>query len=443
MLDIYVGDKRVAKLENPVGDKHALTYLQTANANDFVSLLMPVQTPSWIWEKGLHPFFQMNLPEGFLLSILRDMIGSALDGRDITLLGVVGRNAIGRVRAVPEGEALEEPTDPFDINEILKEKNSEEKFISLIRRFARSGISGVVPKFLDPVKADRDANFLKATVQTNRHIVKGFAAHLPGVAINEWISLRAAQRAGLNAANATLSEDGQALVVDRFDIDSRTNHRFGMEDACSLLGLRPQNKYDSTWERVANRMSEVIPAADRRLELEKLGRLIVFCLMTRNADCHTKNVAVMYDNANDVRLTPAFDLFTTSVYDVARYNNFSMSIGGTKSWTPGKKLQSFAATSLQLEPRQLQSILEQTAQALLDTAPGVIELCRKYTHFEQVGKRMLGAWKEGIDGLLLEKSPAAKFSKMLEESRFSAPQPQERKSRVLGGSTMLRHKDGG
>jgi len=66
-LNFFVQGEHVAYLERPDGFQHELTYLTTARADQFFSLTMPVQTATWTWP-ALPPFFQVSLPEGFLLS---------------------------------------------------------------------------------------------------------------------------------------------------------------------------------------------------------------------------------------------------------------------------------------------------------------------------------------------------------------------------------------
>src|SRR4029077_14982366 len=96
-----------------------LQYQPVVASADFVSLTMPVQASPWVWPRDLHPFFRQNLPEGYLLSILREMLGSALDGTDLSLLAVVGRNGIGRVTATPPQMQTRAPQEPLDLKALL------------------------------------------------------------------------------------------------------------------------------------------------------------------------------------------------------------------------------------------------------------------------------------------------------------------------------------
>lgn len=103
-LDVHVREKRVASLYRE-RDEYVLKYLPESQQADFVSLSMPVREEPWRWPRDLHPFFRQNLPEGYLLGVIREEFGRYLDGTDLSLLAVVGGAGIGRVTVTPEGGA--------------------------------------------------------------------------------------------------------------------------------------------------------------------------------------------------------------------------------------------------------------------------------------------------------------------------------------------------
>src|ERR1700722_18054691 len=224
-------------------DQDGVQYQPAVAPPDFVSLTMPVQASPWVWPRDLHPFFRQNLPEGYLLSILREMLGSALDGTDLSLLAVVGRNGIGRVTVTPpqlQDRAAEESLDP---QALLHDDFSPKYFDDLVRRYARSAVSGVVPKFLSPQTPQEPPESARAILRTARYLVKG-SSHLPYMAFNEHHTLRVLARLNkVPVAHTQLSDDGQVLLVERFDVDAQGVSTHGLEDACSLLGLPPHEKY--------------------------------------------------------------------------------------------------------------------------------------------------------------------------------------------------------
>jgi serine/threonine-protein kinase HipA len=398
-LHVHVHNKPVATLESTDGFKHVMTYHPSAEAAEFVSLLMPVRTESYSYPE-LHPIFRMNLPEGFLLSVLQEQLGPHVGASPLSLLSVVGRNVIGRVKVAPEGADPTAPPIAFELKDILRGDNSEEAFVSLVRRFAVSGVSGVVPKFLSPNVIGQHT---KGTLATEKFIIKGTTARLPGVALNEHFCMRVADKAFGDAAKTEVSEDGQALVVHRFDYAEDGITRLGMEDMCSLLALRPEQKYESTWEKVANRIKDVTPAHQQKDTLSRLGNLLLLTYALRNADCHTKNIALLYTGRDDVRLAPVYDMLTITVYDDYCNNPPGMSVHGRSTWTPGKSLELFLQTHCGLKPAEIAERVERICQAMVEVSAEVVQASRDYANFAEVGPRMLHAWNEGMNSLRLQK----------------------------------------
>lgn len=60
--------------------------------------------------------------------------------------------ATTRLYCPPPGTALNEPARPLDMAALLQGDNSAEAFAEMMREHAISGVSGVVPKFLDTEK---------------------------------------------------------------------------------------------------------------------------------------------------------------------------------------------------------------------------------------------------------------------------------------------------
>lgn len=213
---------------------------------------------------------QRSSEGAYLLQVLQEQFGPHIGASPIALLSVIGRNMVGRLQVAAPGAELNEPAKPIEVAALLKGDNSEAAFAALVREHATSGVSGVVPKFLDAQANSTSALALhqKASVTTRRHIIKGSSAQLPFVALNEHLCMQLAGRV-MPTAKTEVSEDGQALVVHRFDVDESGQPHWGMEDFCSLLGLRPAAKYDTTWARIAKAVRDHVPGA-RRLDKRML-----------------------------------------------------------------------------------------------------------------------------------------------------------------------------
>ena len=438
-LSAYVLGREVAVLESAGDFRSVLTYHASTPSDAFVSLTMPVRTESYVWDDTLHPVFQMNLPEGYLLQVLQEQLGPQITASPMALLSVIGRNMVGRIQVAAAGAKLDEPTQPVEVAELLQGDNSEEAFAELVRQHAARGVSGVVPKFLDTQSEDvgRGAVHKKTTLLTHRHIIKGSTGRLPYVTLNEQLCMQVAARV-LPTARTELSQDGNALVVHRFDVNDNGQLRLGMEDFCALLGLRPAAKYETTWERVARAVRDHVPGATQLETFRQLATTLLLTYALRNADCHAKNLALLYTSRADVHLSPAYDMTTTVVYPGYQQNPPGISFMGKKTWSPGKSLGKFIAATFGVSVKAQVEIVEAISDAVSDIAPRVREAMTRYAAFEDIGKRMLLAWNEGVTGLrnkrvysLQEWNPSSAFE------GFSDPTPHSNEKAVIGRSEGL------
>lgn len=454
-LAVSILGRGVAVLEQ-VGDfKSVLTYLPNMAADDFVSLTMPVRTESYVWDDQLPPVFQMNLPEGYLLQVLQEQFGPHIGASPVALLSVIGRNMVGRIQVAAPGAHLDSPAKPIEVAELLQGDNSEEAFAELVREHASSGVSGVLPKFLDSEqeRAPSAAGSVKqlgphqkATLLTRRHIIKGSSGRLPFAALNEHLCMQVLSKV-LPSAKTQVSRDGNALVVHRFDVDEEGQPHWGMEDFCALLGLRPAQKYETTWERIARAVRDHVPGSRQYETFQHFAAILLLTYALRNADCHAKNIALLYTSRADVHLAPAYDFLTTSVYAGYQHNPPGISFLGKKTWAPGKNLSRFIAGNFGIPPREQSALVERISDAVAETVPLVRQKMSELPEFKDIGKRMLLAWQEGTAGLrdrsvyAVGEWPANKvFEGISDAPKLETPRSVVGRSPLLGGRTRPRKK---
>jgi serine/threonine-protein kinase HipA len=112
-----------------------------------------------------------------------------------------------------------------------------------------------------------------------------------------------------------LSENGKLLVVSRFDL-KEDGARIGFEDVAALMGKQVRDvmenrKYHGSYEGVAEALRLVnVPKKD----LTGYFSQVAFSVMVGNGDAHLKNFGVLYERESDVRLSPMFDVVSTSIY---------------------------------------------------------------------------------------------------------------------------------
>lgn len=400
-----------------------------------VSVTMPVRVASWDVAFGLTPIFEMNLPEGALRERLLRMFAKAA-GRfdDFDLLEIVGRSQIGRLRY----SGLDQPLSvdvPFQsIDDILRARRGGELFEYLLNTFARhSGLSGVQPKVM--IRSDRKGKKegTSRTVLSATHIVKLWDPdEYPDLAANEYFCLTAAKKMGLDVPPFALSDDGAALVIERFDLHDGTYN--GFEDFCVLNGLPTRRKYEGSYEsQLFKRARDFLPAEHAPAAMETLFKLFVLNSAIRNGDAHLKNFGIVYNDVNgNARLAPVYDLVTTTAY--IPVDNMALLLEGSKRWPDQRKLINLGQVRADLTNQRALQILEATADTLSDVAVDLRKYFRRSEY--EVGQRMIASWETGI-------KEALGLSRGL---RASAPTKRERAPRIARSDSlvleMLRQRGG-
>ena len=286
-------------------------YLRASESQPVVGLLMPPARLTWK-DGDLFPVMDQNLPEGDLFNRLRQHFPKQ-GMTAMRLLALMGRNGIGRLGyTVPNRPAAPSPV-PISRKTLLGTAFSESLFDELVAAYLATGIgvAGMQPKIMVPERA---------TIPIPNLIVKVASAAYPGLAANEYLCMTAAARAGIQAATVELSDDGNMLLVDRFDLGS-DGERLGFEDVASLMGLRvrdtlSERKYHGSYQRLAELLDLI--TRDRR-DMQRFFEQLAFSIMAGNGDAHLKNFGVRYRGvADDIHLAPLFDVVTTRIYRYQR-----------------------------------------------------------------------------------------------------------------------------
>jgi serine/threonine-protein kinase HipA len=311
--------------------QHANDYLFTyeigVSPHAEISLTMPRRAAQYV-SSELHPIFQMNLPEGYVLDELRRRFAKASTLNPMLLLALTGRDsAIGRVAVstpavIPAEEARGERLD-----EILAWDGAENLFAELADRYLlRTGASGVQPKLLVPEKTAAS----KGSMLTRELIVKRAGDDYPGLAINEYVCMSIAREAGIPVPEFHLSANRQLFVMRRFDRTSG-GRAIGFEDMAVLMGLPASRKYDSSYERIAKAILLYCSPEHHPEALAQLFDQVVLSSVVGNGDAHLKNFGVLYDDPHEgtVRLAPAYDIINTTAY--IPEDGLALLLGGSKS----------------------------------------------------------------------------------------------------------------
>jgi serine/threonine-protein kinase HipA len=214
-----------------------------------------------------------------------------------------------------------------------------------------SGVQIKAPMFLDA-----DGALIPSTTKPFTHILKpagttGFEA-LPAI---EWQSMELGRAAGFIVPDIALvaMPDGMphALAVERFDVRTSLDdvRRLALEDMASVLGVRPEDKYTGTMERIASALRPLSTDADADLLL--VLRRALFAWLIADGDMHLKNMAVLKiaepgrGDFGSVRMAPLYDAVTTRVFPNLQSDHMALKISGKDERLKRADFRRFAATA--------------------------------------------------------------------------------------------------
>jgi len=103
-----------------------------------------------------------------------------------------------------------------------------------------------------------------------------------------------------------------------------------MEDFAQVLVKYPHEKYNSaSYEQVGKVLYDY--SGDGLADAQQFARRLLVNILLANGDAHLKNWSLLYQNHITPRLSPAYDIVTTSVY-IDSETKFAMNLGKTKEW---------------------------------------------------------------------------------------------------------------
>jgi serine/threonine-protein kinase HipA len=369
-------------------------YAEDAQEENAVSLTMPARLESYAWEKGVPPVFEMNLPEGSLRDELTRRFSKAIRGfDDFAMLAIVGPHQLGRVE-IASAQDTSDRLPETSLADLLIHDGAQGLFDELLRTYGQySGVSGVQPKVLI---RDSATTVDRLTHRGATHLVKSFRAEeYPELAANEYFCMRAALHSGLEVPKFELSEHGKFLIVERFDLNDKGYQ--GFEDFCVLNAWPSKAKYDGSYEGAAKQIKAFVSPPLLNHALESFFRIVALSSALKNGDAHLKNFGVLYDHCGanaQVRLAPAYDIVTTSVYIKA--DSMALLLGGSKAWPKYKMLMRFGRSACNLTEGRCNELLQQVDHGIDVAMAEMADYIKVSSVFAEVGETMMEQWKSGV-----------------------------------------------
>ena len=413
-LDAWIENRRVGVFtEDPRADGstlYAFEYVELTS-KDIVSLTMvPIEGELRFESPAFPPPFDMILPEGERRARIEEA-RKILRTDSFSLLSYVGANPVNRVRFLLPGETPQEDPPPIPTpKEIADTRQGRDLFRELLARTdLRQGVAGVQPKILGTDVASKISADPRQ-FRGSTHLLKASTSRFPFLAVNEQACLGVFAAAGIPVPDATLSADGELLLVERFDRDKR-GKLAGFEEAAALLGETSATKYTRDYGTMVNVLCESIAPKLQGPARATLLKCLVLNHLLGNGDAHLKNFGVLYDDPTHVTLAPAYDCVSTLPYIPDDVPALALSFEWySKAWWPRMKIEEFAGHYASLSPAEIRRLFEQCYEAVHHGVQTVTKFGRDIDGFAELARRMATLWTERVAVFRAEDSSLEKSS---------------------------------
>lgn len=370
-----------------------------------LSLSLPMTSDAAITSHAVGYYFDNLLPDS---QGIRDRIQVRFNTRSAStfdLLEAIGRDCVGAVQLLPEGE---EPKDwdtlkvrrlkPKELEAILlavptisapllNGTNEGDDFrISLAGAQEKTALTKIGRHWYKPLGSTPTTHILKLPLG----LVGNRRLDLSHSVDNEWLCAALLKELGLPVANTDIGQfgDQRALIVERFDrrwqnvgesnpsapnfepLNATWIARLPQEDFCQVTGRPHTAKYENEGGPSMRDILNVLtraehPASDQRGFI--LSQLVFWMLAA--TDGHAKNFSIYHRRGGGFGLTPLYDVLSTWPVVGKRPDQLDIHELKLAMALRGKNAH---YKIVEIQPRHFQALADKYPRA--DAWPAMIEL---------------------------------------------------------------------
>lgn len=287
----------------------------------------------WQRRHKLHPTLSNLLPEGALRELIAQGLKVHVDN-EFHFFAYLGEDLPGALVA--------EPMPPDDVPAYLLSAHGQAKAVKFEKdtRKNKFSLAGVQMKF--SMRQQEGRYNLSRDDVLGDWIVKTPSSRHKNVPLNEYTAMTLASLAGVavpeiklveldkldNLPPINLPAEKLAFAIKRFDRND--NQRVHMEDFAQVLVRYPHEKYHSaSYEQIGQILYNF--SGDGLADVQQFARRLLVNILLANGDAHLKNWSLLYSDQITPRLSPAYDIVTTSVY-IDNERRYALNLGKTKEW---------------------------------------------------------------------------------------------------------------
>ena len=309
--------------------RYATSWLDFPDARP-ISLSMPLAPEADPYAGAVvEAYFENLLPDSVDIRRRIQRRFAAESGSAFDLLVEIGRDCVGAIQLLPEGE------EPLGIRTIEAEPLDEAGVAQALRNAIASPLLGQAggDDFRISIAGAQEksaflfhkGNWCRPLGSTpTTHIFKlplgsigAMQADMSDSVENEWLCSRLIEALGLPIARNEIAsfEDQKVLVVERFDRRLATDGawwiRLPQEDLCQATGTPPDAKYESEGgPGIADIMKILLGSRDAFADRKTFLKAQIMFWILAASDGHAKNFSLFIEPKGRYTLTPLYDVIS-------------------------------------------------------------------------------------------------------------------------------------
>ncbi|MGH8235632.1 MAG: type II toxin-antitoxin system HipA family toxin [Steroidobacteraceae bacterium] len=264
-------------------------------------------------------------------------------GNPFKLLTCVGADVPGAAQFIPPERLAEVQTDQpriawMTLDELAERLRQLRADISAVRRpgdIGKMSLPGAQAKTAFYWDEQQQRWGIPGGRTPTTHIIKPAIPGFNGLVENEHLCQDIASRVGLPAARSrVLQLDESYIVVERYDRlppvpGSPFVRRIHQEDMCQALGLMPARKYQEEGGPGITAIVTLIRrvSTDPEVDIDRFQQANMLNWLIGGTDAHAKNYSLLVAAADEMRLTPLYDVSSQLPYVDLVAQRVSMKIG--------------------------------------------------------------------------------------------------------------------
>lgn len=327
-LNVFMGQRRIGTLTKKSNGGLTFRYADEwmdAGRQGLVSYSLPVSKKTWSGDP-VEFVFENLLPDD---RRIREAIASkkhAAGSDAFSLLSVIGRDCVGALQFLPEGEAPDDPAaleykkvSDRDVAKILTNLAQDPLGMNDDNDDFRLSIAGAQEKTA-LLRRDETWNVPYGTTPTTHIFKTPMPLRADGVDLrqsceNEHFCMTFLRNLDMKAADTELAtfEDQKAIIITRFDRGSNDGvlQRRHQEDMCQALSLPSSMKYEKDGGiGIPDIMKLLLASETPNADREAFMKAQVVYWLLGASDGHAKNYSIFLPPTGGFRMTPLYDVMS-------------------------------------------------------------------------------------------------------------------------------------